>query len=280
MNIFGQIWNTILFQPLLNSLVFLYKIIGDLGWSIIVLTVGLRFLMTPLIVPSLKITKKVQELGPEIAKLKDQFKNDKQGLITAQAELYKKHGANPASGCLPQIIQLLVLIALYSVFNLTLQENGKTAAQKLNSQLYSVNRLSSDYKISSSFLYLNLTQPDTFKIPGVPFPLPGIFLLLAAFTQLLSSKMMSPVVATEKKIAEKTETSTDDAMVEVQQQMLIMFPLMTLLIGYKFPSGLVVYWFVFSLLSMVQQYMVTGWGGLMPWLLNANLIKSPNHGPS
>jgi membrane protein insertase Oxa1/YidC/SpoIIIJ len=96
----------------------------------------------------------------------------------------------------------------------------------------------------------------------------------------LSSKMMSPVVATEKKLAEKTETSTDDAMVEAQQQMLIMFPLMTLLIGYKFPSGLVVYWFIFSLLSMIQQYLITGWGGLAPWLQKASLLKSPTHGPS
>jgi YidC/Oxa1 family membrane protein insertase len=204
MNIFSQAWNLILYQPLLNSLVFLYKLTGDLGWSIILLTLVLRFIMTPLIVPSLKITKKVQELGPEINKLKEQYKNDKQGLITAQAELYKKHGANPASGCLPQIIQLLVLIALYSVFNLILKVDGKTAAQKLNPQLYSINRISTNYKISSSFLYLNLTKPDTFKLPGTSLPLPGLFLLLAALTQFLSSKMMSPVISAEKKIADKS----------------------------------------------------------------------------
>jgi YidC/Oxa1 family membrane protein insertase len=280
MNIFSQAWNLILYQPLLNSLVFLYKLTGDLGWSIILLTLVLRFIMTPLIVPSLKITKKVQELGPEINKLKEQYKNDKQGLITAQAELYKKHGANPASGCLPQIIQLLVLIALYSVFNLILKVDGKTAAQKLNPQLYSINRISTNYKISSSFLYLNLTKPDTFKLPGTSLPLPGLFLLLAALTQFLSSKMMSPVISAEKKIADKSETSTDDAMVEAQQQMLIMFPLMTLLIGYKFPSGLVVYWFIFSFLSMIQQYLVSGWGGLTPWLKKANLVKSHTNGLS
>lgn len=276
---FSQIWNLILFQPLLNSLVFLYRIVGDLGWSIIILTVLLRFIMTPLIVPSLKITKKVQELGPEIAKLKDQYKNDKQGLITAQAELYKKHGANPASGCLPQIIQLVVLIALYSVLGLLVPLRKEPVIENVNKHLYSFNQLSTNKKINTRFLYLTLTEPDTpVKIPGTKFSLPGIFLILAALTQFLSSKMMSPVVAVEKKIAEKTETSTDDAMVEAQQQMLIMFPLMTLLIGYNFQSGLVVYWFVFSLLSMIQQYQVTGWGGLTPWFRQAHLLKSPIHG--
>jgi membrane protein insertase Oxa1/YidC/SpoIIIJ len=91
--------------------------------------------------------------------------------------------------------------------------------------------------------------------------------------------MMSPVVSTEKKIAQKTENTTDDAMVEAQQQMLIMFPLMTILIGYRFPSGLVVYWFIFSLASMYQQYSITGWGSLKPWLEKVNLLKSPSHEP-
>ncbi len=275
-----NLWDTLLIQPLLNSLIGLYRITGNLGWSIVLLTLALRFVMTPLIVPSLKIQKKIQELAPELNKLKEQFKNDKQGLITAQAEMYKKHGANPASGCLPQIIQLLVLIALYSVFNSILVVKGNNVVQTLNKNLYSFNKLSSDFRFSTNFLNLNLTQPDTFKIPGLSFPIPGLFLILAALTQFLSSKMMTPVVAAEKKIADKTEASTDDAMVEAQQQMLIIFPLMTILIGYRFPSGLVVYWFVFSFLSMIQQYLVSGWGGLTPWLKRINLLKSPSYGSS
>jgi YidC/Oxa1 family membrane protein insertase len=233
--------------------------------------------MNPLIIPSLKITKKIQELAPELAKLKEEFKNDKQGLITAQAELYKKHGANPASGCLPQIVQLVVLIALFSVFNLILKVEDTPVSQRLNPSLYSFNQLSSDFKISTDFLYLNLTKPDTFQVPGLPFAIPGLFLILSAITQLFSSKMMSPVISAEKKIAEKTETSSDDTMVQVQQQMLIMFPIMTLIIGYKFPSGLVVYWFIFSLASMYQQYSISGWGGMTPWLKKLNLLKSPSH---
>jgi YidC/Oxa1 family membrane protein insertase len=273
----ANLWNLILTQPLLNSLIAFYKLTGNLGWAIILLTIALRLLMTPLVLPSLKISKKVQELAPELAKLKEMYKDDKQKLVTAQAELYKKHGANPASGCLPQIIQLLVLIALFSVFNSILKADGSLVA-KINPNLYSFNQLASDFKLNPSFLYMDLTKPDVFHLPSLPFPLPGLFLLLSALTQLISTKMMAPEIAAEKKVAEKTKGDTDDTMVEMQQQMAYMFPLMTLIIGFQFPAGLVIYWSIFSLVSAFQQYSVSGWGGLKPWLIKLNLLKSHSYG--
>src|SRR3972149_8867955 len=124
-----ELWNLILFYPLLNILILLHKLTGNLGWSIVLLTVGLRTAMTPLVLPGLRLSKKMQDLAPEIAKLKEKFKDDKQGMLTAQAELYKQHGANPASGCLPQIIQILVLIALFNAFNSVLVPNGNLIAK-------------------------------------------------------------------------------------------------------------------------------------------------------
>jgi len=273
-----QLWNTLLIEPLLNSLISLYRLTGNLGISIILLTIALRFLMTPLVLPSLKLSKKIQELAPELAKLKEKFKDNKQGLVTAQAQLYKDHGANPASGCLPQVLQLLILVALFSVFNSILNTDSQPLSEKLNPQLYSFNKLQSDFQVNSSFLYLNLTKPDTFSISGLPIPLPGLFLLLSAITQLINSLMTSPVYKSEKKIADKTKESTDDAMVEAQKQMSYLFPLMTLFIGFQFPSGLVLYWIVFSVFSSIQQYFVSGWGGLKPWLIKLNLIKSSSNG--
>lgn len=273
----SQLWNLLLTQPLLNALISLYRFTGNLGVSIITLTIGLRLALTPLILPGLRLNKKIQELAPEMAKLKAKYKDDKSGLVAAQAELYKQHGANPASGCLPQIIQLLILIALFSVFNTILHTDGNGLADKINPSLYSFNQLPTDFQLSREFLGRDLTQPDTIKIPGLPFALPGIFLFLSAVIQLLNSKMMTPVVAAEKKIADKTSQSTDDAMVEAQQQMLYLFPLMTLLIGYQFPFGLVLYWLVFSIASVIQQYQVSGWGGATNWLKKLSLIKSPSN---
>ena len=268
-----ELWNSLLFHPLLNSLIFLDRLTGSFGWSVILLTVILRLAMTPLVLPSLRLSKKMQDLAPELAKLKELHKDNKTALMTAQAELYKQHGANPASGCLPQVIQILVLIALFNAFNSVLVPNGNLT-EKLNPTLYSFNRLSDDFQLSTKFLYFDLAKPDVFKVPNLPLPLPGALLLLTGIIQLLQSKMMAPVVKAEEKVAQKTPGDTDDAMVAAQQQMLYMFPVMTIIFGYQFPSGLVLYWLVFSLVSMAQQYYATGWGGLAPWLSRFGLLKS------
>src|SRR3972149_8887258 len=133
----SQLWNLLLYHPLLNALVGLAHFTGDLGWAIILLTVVLRLAMTPLVLPSLRLRKKMADLAPELAKLKEVHKDDKQALLKAQTELYKSHGANPASGCLPQIIQLLVLIALFNALNSVLRPNGASVADHLNPVLYS-----------------------------------------------------------------------------------------------------------------------------------------------
>lgn len=278
----SDLWNTLLFQPLVNALVFLARYTGNLGWSIIWLTVGLRLLMTPLVLPSLRSGKKMAELAPELAKLKTKHKDDKQGLVTAQAELYKQHGFNPAAGCLPQIIQIVVLIALFNAFNSVLRPalpaggpNGIDLVSKLNPVLYANNQLAKDFKLSTQFYNLDLAKPDVIHLSNLPLPVPGIFLLVTGLVQLLSSKMMLPEVKKLEKQVEKTEDTTDDMMAATQTQMLYMFPVMTIIFGYQFPSGLVLYWLVFSVISMFQQYTVTGWGGLTPWLRRAGLLKSP-----
>lgn len=229
--------------------------------------------MTPIILPGLKLSKKMQELGPELNKLKAQFKGNQAGLVAAQSDLYKKHGVNPASGCLPQVLQIFILIALFSAFN-TLLTSKQDLVKILNKHLYPSNQLAQNFKLNSHFLGLDLIKPNTFKLSGFPFPLPGALLIITGLVQLLSSKMMAPVLTAEQKIAEKTSSDTDDAMVAAQQQMLYMFPLMTIVFGYQFSTGLVIYWLVFSVISMVQQYLATGWGGLAPWLMRLNLLKS------
>src|SRR3989344_1926142 len=268
-----ELWNLLLFHPLLNALIFLDKLTGNFGWSVILLTVIFRLAMTPLVLPSLRLSKKMQDLAPDLAKLKEKHKDDKTALMTAQAELYKSHGANPAAGCLPQIIQILVLIALFNALNFLLKTNGSDLVSRLNPLLYSFNRLPDDFHLSTGFLYMELDKPDVLKLPGLPIPLPGLFLILSAVAQLISAQMMLPSVSTAQKVAEKTPAAEDDAMVSAQKQMIYMFPVMTIVIGFSFPSGLVLYWFIFSLIAAVQQYLVTGWGGLTPWLKKLQMVK-------
>jgi YidC/Oxa1 family membrane protein insertase len=251
----GNIWNLILFQPLLNALIFFYQnLFSNLGLAIIALTVVIRLILTPLTLPSIKAASKMKELAPELEKLKIKFKNDKQKFAQAQLALYKQHGANPASGCLPQIVQLIILIALYNAFIRVL--NNQATPGTLNSLLYSFNQLKQDVAINTNFLYLNLSKPDVFHFGGLPFPLPGLFLILAAAVQFLASKMSMPIATASKVQAEKTPGKSDDMAAAMQSQMLYLFPLMTILIGFTLPSGLALYWFIFSLFTVIQQYYI------------------------
>lgn len=269
----SQLWHLLLYQPFVNSLIFLYEIFfHNLGWAIIVLTVILRAILIPLTLPSLKAAKKIKELTPEMEKLKKKYGNDRQQLAKAQMELYRQHGANPAAGCLPQIIQLIILVALYQAFINVLKANGDVVA-RLNQVLYPSLRLSEGTIINTQFFWLDLAKPDVFHLPGLALPLPGLFLILAALIQFISSKMMQPAVMEAQKEAAKTENKTDDLGAAMQSQMLYLFPLMTIFIGYSFPSGLILYWFVFSLFTAIQQYFVSGWGGVEPWINKLKMKK-------
>lgn len=249
----SQIWNLLLYQPILNLLILLYNLFfSNLGLAIIIMTVLIRLVLIPLTNPQLKSAKKMQELGPELEKLKKKFKDDKKKLMQAQMELYKKNGVNPASGCLPQIVQMIILITLYQAFNQVVKPDG---VEVINKALYSfVPKFSSD--LNFNFLnFMNLSKPDLIKIPGF-FNLPGVFVILATVFQFLSSKLMAPVVKKEEVLAEKTEKKTDDMTSAMQKQMLYMFPLMTLFFGYTMPLGVMLYWFTFSLSSYIQQVLI------------------------
>lgn len=271
-----NIWDLIFLQPLLNALlVFYHLLFNNLGLAIIALTIFIRIILTPLIIPSLKAMQKMREFAPELAKIKEKHKGDKGKLMQAQADFYKSRGINPVSGCLPQLAQIVVLIALFQVFLQILSNNG-THLDKINRLAYPFLQL--ENQLDTNFLYLDLAKPDTFRLPGLPFPLPGPLLIAAALIQFLSSKMLAPSVTAQTKAAKKTPGGADDIMAATQKQMLYLFPLLTIFIGFTFASGLVLYWFIFSLSQSVQQYFVSGWGGLTPWLQRMNLVKLRSDG--
>lgn len=255
----GNLWSILLYQPLLNGVVLFYKLFGNLGWAIVAFTAVLRLVLAPLTLPSLKAGQKMKELAPELEKIKKKFKDDKKGLAEAQMQLYKAHGVNPAAGCLPQIVQIVVLIALYQAFRQVLRQDGGEVISQLNQLLYGPIKLAGGVELNLNFAYLNLSRPDVFQV-GLPFPLPGVFLIGAAAAQFVSSKMMMPAVKAEEKLAEKAEESMTDAAMSAQKNMMYLFPVMTLFIGFSFPSGLVLYWLVFSLFQLLQQvWLNRGW---------------------
>ena len=235
-----------------SSLLLLNDLLGNVGLALIVFTILIRLILLPLTLPSLKSAKKIKQIQPEIDKLKRKFKGDNQGFALAQSQLYKSYGIKPLAGCLPQILQLVVLLVLYrSITNLF------NAGEGLNFQ----------------FLWADLSQPDK----------KYIFPVLTALFQLLLSLMMSPGSTvnspnkTQQELLKKTGGQEEDmtAMAaSMQQQMIFMMPLMTGFISLRLPSGLALYWIIGTLFSLLTQYFVSGWGGIARFW-NEHLAKGP-----
>lgn len=268
-----NIFNVVLIAPLANGLILFYKLLGEnMGLAIIGFSFALRFLLNPLTKPYMQSMKKMKDFEPQLAKLKERHKDDKKKLLAAQADFYKQKGINPGAGCLPYLLQIVVLIALFNVFTRVLSPNGDVVF-KFNELLYSPLRFTEGEVINTRFLYLDITRPDAFKVSFLPFSIPGPILILAALLQFVSAKIMTPFQKLEEKVAKKTKGATDDLQVSMQKSMSLTFPLFTLIFGLSFPSGLALYWLLFSLFQLLQQYRTSGWGGLTPLVTKMGLLK-------
>ncbi|OGC47728.1 hypothetical protein A2713_00990 [candidate division WWE3 bacterium RIFCSPHIGHO2_01_FULL_35_17] len=246
MNILMESWNLFLYLPLLNLLIAFYHLLfNNLGLAIIAITVLIKIVTYPLTKPSIIAAQKQKELQPQIEKLKLKYKN-KQEFAQKQMELFKQNGINPVAGCLPQIIQFIVVIALYRAFTDILNSNGVLISE-INSLLYNFDYLkfANEAVLNTNFLYLNLAKADQYYITPI----------LSAASQFLLSKYMMKGTKKLEKVVKDTPDKKDDFMYNMQEQMMYMMPIMTLVIGISLPSGLVLYWFVSTLLA-VFQYMI------------------------
>ncbi|KKU09956.1 MAG: Preprotein translocase YidC subunit [Candidatus Woesebacteria bacterium GW2011_GWB1_45_5] len=269
-----NIFETLLIQPLTSGLILFYRILGgNLGLAILVFSIVLIFVLRPLTKPYLASMKKIKDLEPQLSKLKKKYANDKLKMSQVQAELYKENKINPAAGCLPYLLQFVVLIALFNVFTTALSGSGDVTVN-INKRIYEPLRFKENESLNTKFLYMDMSKPDSFAVPGIPFALPGIFLLLATVAQFVSVKITTPYISAEQKVAEKTKSDTDDMQVAMQKSMTYTLPLMTLFFGLKFPSGLALYWLVFSLVNVWQQVGMSGWGSLTPLIKRIGLLKS------
>ncbi|OGY25321.1 MAG: hypothetical protein A2864_02525 [Candidatus Woykebacteria bacterium RIFCSPHIGHO2_01_FULL_39_12] len=233
MNTLSLLWNTILINPLVGTLSFLYSVLfQNLGLAIIGLTVLIRILITPISIRAVRSSKKLQDLQPKLTEIKNKHASDKKRQAEEQMKLYQTHGVNPASGCLLNIPQLLFVFALFGILNSKISGLG----------------------FNTGFLWLDLAKPD---------PL-FIFPVLAGASQLILSRMMMPSVGSQKTSNQKD--SANDLATSMQSQMMYIFPLMTTFFSTRFPSGVVLMWIIFTIFSIIQQYMVAGLGGLEKWV--------------
>lgn len=224
------LFNEILYRPLFNGLIFLYNIIPgrDFGIAIIGLTLIIRAILYPVSQKAIKSQKALQEIQPKIKEVQQKYKGDKEKQGRALMELYKTHKINPASGCLPILIQLPILIALFSVFRTGLDP------EKLNG-LYSF--ISHPGAINHMFLGLiDLSRANL------------ILAFLAGLAQFVQSKMMTT--------AQPARTSSTDFASLMNKQMVYLFPILTVFIAAKLPAGLALYWLTITIFGIVQQYFI------------------------
>ena len=264
----GDYFNLIFLGPVINLLVMIYQglqslhLPGALGFSIMILTVVIRVLVWPFMSSQLKATKKMADLKPHLDILKQKHKDDKKALAAAQMALYKEHGVNPAGGCLPALIQIPVFIALYQAI-INILPGGGGNINWVNSLLY-FPQLKLPATLDPNFFGLNLgLKPSDFASGGIYLLLVPI--LTAALT-FIQSKMTLPKVIKKypsdspKEIKEKE--GLEDTMASVQSQMVYMMPIMIGYFAFTFPIGLAIYWNVYTILGIFQQYKISGWGGM------------------
>lgn len=250
--------------PILNGLVLIYHLFNflhvpyPLAFSIIGLTVVIRLVLYPLTSAQLKAAKKMQEINPHLSKLKEKHKNDPKLLQAETMKLYKEFGINPAAGCLPLLIQLPVIWALYNV----LQDIVKYSPTQINQVLYSfVPQLSKVW--DTTFFGIPLAQNPS-QLLNTLGPIIILIPVLTGVFQFIQSKMMLPSIylKKEEQIVKKTETKKDDFASAFQSQSLFIFPIMIGFLSYTFPIGLSLYWNTFTIFGIIQQYKISGLGGL------------------
>lgn len=232
-------WDVIAVKPMINSLIALSNFLsGNLGLSIILLTIIINFALLPLVLKQIRASKAMQELQPKIAELQKKYAKDKQKLAQEQMKLYRESGMSPAGCAVPMLIQMPVWIALFqSIMRLVaiIPENFLSLSQ----YLYSWPVVYTALPLQNSFLWVNLASGDIFLA------------ILVGGTMWVQQKMVTSV--------------TVDPQQEAQNRMMLWtMPLMFGFLTMTFPGGLSIYWITSNIFRIIVQYFIGGWGALFP----------------
>jgi YidC/Oxa1 family membrane protein insertase len=253
----GNIWA--IFVGFLQSVLLTFfnwfegaRIPGSAGLAIILFTLVARLIILPLTLKSLQSTRRMQELQPQIKEIQRKYGKDQAKLSEETMKLYKEYKVNPAGGCLPMVLQFPIFIGVYqAVLHLTQVTVSQHAVGKmidiLGTNGFNVATLAAqrigEAQLYGGFLWISdLGKPDPIYVLGV----------LSVIFQLIVQLMATPRV--------------QDPQQKAMTQSMLILPLMFGYLGFTFPAGAVLYWVVGSVLSMIQQYVISGWGSLANYL--------------
>jgi YidC/Oxa1 family membrane protein insertase len=217
-------WFSFVAEPMLRVLKLLHGVTGNYGWDIVLLTIFIKVLFIPLTQKSYKSMQELQKLQPQMKKLQEKYKDDRAALNREVMELYRRHKVNPLGGCLPMLLQMPVFIGLY------------------NALFYAV-----ELRHAPFALWINdLSAPD--RLPPVPQPalatIADVDIRIPVLTLLMGVSMI---------IQTRMTPASGDPM---QQRMMMFMPVVFTVMFVSFPAGLVLYWFVNNVLTIVQQGMI------------------------
>ncbi len=226
------VYHTIFFNPLYNTLILLFKILpwADAGLIVIILTILVRLIMFPLSRKAVLTQVKMAEINPELAKIKEQYKDKTEEQARLTLALYKKKGINPFSGILVVIIQIPIILALYRIFLHFPEIN--------NSILYSF--ITAPNHINTLFLgFLDITAKS------------AILALLAAISTSIQFK-----VSMQGQTSPKGTSFGDNLTRSMQSQMKYFFPVIVFFISYKISGVIALYWLTTNLFTIAQELFV------------------------
>ena len=248
-------WDAIV-NGMMNILIWIYRLVGgNFGVAIILFTILIRLVMYPIQAKQIKSSQAMQELQQN-KKWKDtqeKYKGDKEKLAQEQMKLYQELGINPLASCLPMLLQLPIMFALYQSITRAMASTPGQLVY-LARGVYSIFGADNLVPLNSKFLWMNLGQPERVYAFGLAIP---VLTILVVITTFIQSKVTMPPAS---------NAAPGDQSAAMGQMMAYYMPLMMGWITYGLASGLAVYFILSNVLGVAQQAMMgkVYWDNLKP----------------
>jgi YidC/Oxa1 family membrane protein insertase len=248
-------WDTLIINPMINTLLWIYSVVGhNFGIAIILFTILVRLITHPLTVKQMKSTQAMQEFqkSKRWQDLQKKYKDDKQKLQQEQMKLYQELGVNPLAPCLPTLIQFPVIIGLYQAI---IRALAVTPIQLLNlsQHIYPFIPAAALIPLNNQFLWMDLSQPERLNLSFLPFGIP-VLAIVVMVTTFLQSKLMTP------------PSGPGDQGAQMAKAMNLYMPIFMGYLALTFSSGLALY-FVATNTVGILQYAAMGklnWRNILP----------------
>lgn len=252
----------LILNPFVTLLALLYAILGSMVLAIVVFTIVVRLITYPLTAQQMRSTQATAKLQPELKKLQEKYKGDREKLSQEQMKLYREYGINPLGGCLPLLIQFPIFIALYQAI-LHVLANSPLQLLDLSGRLL-IPGLDSVIPLNNMFMGMNLALPPNISSGGLAAVVGVVLIALTVVTTWLQFKIQSPPPAP------KTDGKPDQSAAMTQSMGTIM-PLMYGFFALSFSIGISIYFIVSNLAGIGQAILMgrANFNNILPaWLTN------------